>query len=105
MVLWLWLNVVRKKDNMTEEELNWDPYEDKQQEAERQRAIREEEERQRQQREWEQSPEGKATIAEWNAEWKRRDERENRISCLIGFIIFLLLSPVVIGILRVLGVF
>ena len=77
----------------------------KQQEAERQRAIREEEERQRQQREWEQSPEGKATIAEWNAEWKRRDERENRISCLIGFIIFLLLSPVVIGILRGLGVF
>ena len=78
----------------------------KQKEAEEQRAIREEEERQRQQREWEQSPEGKATIAEWNAEWKRRDEIDKKISYLIMFILFSVFGiPFLLLILRVAGAF
>lgn len=78
----------------------------KQKEAEEQRALREEEERQRKQREWEKSPEGKAIIAEWNSEWKRRDEIENKISCLIGFILFSVLGILfLLLILRVAGAF
>jgi RNA polymerase subunit RPABC4/transcription elongation factor Spt4 len=50
----------------------------KQQEAERQKAIREEEERQRQQREWEQSPEGKAERTYINeCKKKFRDDNSN----------------------------
>ena len=55
----------------------------KQKEAEKQRAIREEQERQRKQREWEQSPEGKAELAE-----KNRKEEKKKNERIITYIIF-----------------
>ena len=55
----------------------------KQQEADRQRALREEEERQRKQREWEQSPEGKAELAEQKRK-EEKEENERILTYIIG---------------------